>query len=88
MSYQQRISVKQTEIIKKSWTEILELKSIIIENIIWVVEDRSVEIIQQFKEQKVKGMKKDGLQRLLEGDLEKREEEAGRIFKEIMVVAF
>lgn len=49
-------------------------------------EDRSVEIIQS-KEQKVKGMKKDEVTEIYGRRSRKRvKEEAGRIFKEIMVV--
>lgn len=49
-------------------------------------EDRSVEIIQS-KEQKVKGVKKDEVTEISGRRSRKRvKEEAGRIFKEIMVV--
>lgn len=49
-------------------------------------EDRSVEIIQS-KEQKVKGMKKNEVTEIYGRRSRKRvKEEAGRIFKEIMVV--
>lgn len=49
-------------------------------------EDRSVEIIQS-KEQKVKGMKKNEVTEIYGKRSRKRvKEEAGRIFKEIMVV--
>ena len=37
MSYQIENISEETEIINESWTEILELKSIIIEQDIWVV---------------------------------------------------